>query len=133
MKIKLLNENAQMPCKSHELDCGLDLFLPQRIVLNPHETVCIGLGLSVEIPEGYAGVLVPRSSIAKKGILIHAAIIDPGYKGEIHLVATNCTCDSIWTFNKGDRLCSLVCYNILNPTINPEDNRGTGGLGSTGK
>lgn len=132
MKINLLNKNAQMPCKSHELDCGLDLFLPEQVTLGSFETVCIGLGLSVEIPEGYAGVLVPRSSIAKKGILIHAAIIDPGYKGEIHLVATNCSIDTHY-FEPGDRLCSLVCYNILNPTINPEDNRGTGGLGSTGK
>ena len=132
MKITLLKD-VKMPTKSHELDCGLDLFLPEAIALSPHETVCVGLGLSVEIPEGYAGVLVPRSSIAKKGILIHAAIIDPGYKGEIHLVATNCSNDTIWAFDKGDRLCSLVCYNILNPTINPEDNRGTGGLGSTGK
>ena len=132
MKVEILNNDIKLPTKSHELDCGLDLYLPERLHLYPFDTACIGLGLSVEIPEGFAGILVPRSSIAKKGIIIHPAIIDPGYKGEIHLILTNCS-QSGWTFEKNDRLCSLVLYSCLNVTINPEDNRGSDGLGSSGK
>lgn len=132
MRINKLNTNVKLPTKSHELDCGLDLFLPDSITLKPFETYAIGLGLSVEIPEGFAGLLVPRSSVAKKGLIVHPAIIDPGYKGEIHLIVTNCS-GNTYRFIEGDRLCSLVCYSILNPTINPEDNRGTDGLGSSGK
>jgi len=132
MNIKQLKDNVKLPTKSHDLDCGLDLYIPENLKLLPFDTLCIGLGLSVNIPEGFAGILVPRSSIAKKGIIIHPAIIDPGYKGEIHLVVTNCS-TSTWIFNEGDRLCSLVCYSILNPTINPDDNRGENGLGSSGK
>ena len=132
MKIIKLREDAIIPTKSHELDCGMDLYLLKGLVMAPFETVCVDTGLSFEIPEGYAGVLVPRSSIAKQGIIIHPAIIDPGYKGEVHIIATNCS-NQLKEFGAGNRLCSLVCYNILNPTINPEDNRGTGGLGSSGK
>ena len=132
MKIVRLRDDVKLPTKSHELDCGLDLYLPEKLILEPLETVCIGLGLSVEIPEGTAGILVPRSSIAKKGIIIHPAIIDPGYRGEIHLIITNCS-TNMYNFAENDRLCSLVCYQCLNVTVNPEDNRGANGLGSSGK
>lgn len=131
MKITKLKD-VKMPTKSHELDCGLDMYLLHDVQLLPFETACLDSGIAVDIPEGYAGILAPRSSIAKKGIIVHPAIIDPGYKGEVHIIVTNCS-NEIYHFNKNDRLCSLVCYNILNPTINPEDNRGAGGLGSTGK
>lgn len=132
MRIVKLNDNVKLPTKSHELDCGLDLYLVNDVTLSPLETVCLDTGLIVHIPEGYAGILAPRSSIARKGIVVHSAIIDPGYTGEIHIIATNCS-NNTYHFKAYDRLCSLVCYNILNPTINPEDNRGSGGLGSTGK
>lgn len=131
MRITKLKE-VKMPTKSHELDCGLDMYLLDDVTLYPFETVCLDTGLAMDIPEGFAGILAPRSSIAKKGIVIHPAIIDPGYKGEVHIIATNCS-NNTYEFKKNDRLCSLVCYSILNPTINPEDNRGAGGLGSTGK
>ena len=127
-----LNNDTKLPTKSLELDCGLDLYLSEGFNISPFETVCVGLGMSVEIPEGFAGILVPRSSIAKKGLIIHPSIIDPGYKGEIHLIITNCSTQA-YNFKKDDRVCSLVCYSCLNPTINPEDNRGSNGLGSSGK
>ncbi len=131
MKITLVKD-VKMPTKSHELDCGLDIYLLDDIIMKPFETICVDTGLAIDIPEGFAGILAPRSSIAKKGIIIHPAIIDPGYKGEVHIIATNCS-NNIYEFKKNDRLCSLVCYNILNPTINPEDNRGASGLGSSGR
>lgn len=132
MKILRKNNDIKLPVKSKELDCGLDLFLPNEIELKPFETYVLDTGLFVDIPEGYAGILAPRSSIAKKGIIIHSAIIDPGYTGEIHIILTNCSTNT-YKFEKDNRLCSLVCYNILNPTINPENSRGTNGLGSSGK
>jgi len=131
MKITKCRE-VKMPSKSHELDCGLDLYLPAEVELVPFETYSLDSGICVEVPEGFAGILVPRSSIAKKGIIIHPAIIDPGYKGEIHIIVTNCS-GNRYRFNKDDRLCSLVCYSILNPTINPVDDRGANGLGSSGR
>lgn len=132
MKINKLKENVKLPNKSHELDSGLDLYLCEEFTIGPFQTECVGLGISVEIPEGFSGILVPRSSIAKKGLIVHQAIIDPGYTGEIHLIITNCSTQT-FNFKPGDRLCSLVCYNTLNVTINPDNNRGSNGLGSSGK
>lgn len=122
----------KLPKKSHDLDCGLDCFTIEPFSIEPLETKTIGLGFSVEIPEGYAGMLVPRSSIAKKGLICQTSIIDPGYTGEVHLIITNCS-NNTYHFNENDRIVSLIVYNILNPILNPINDRGSNGLGSTNK
>ena len=122
----------KLPKKSHELDCGLDCFTIESFDISPLETKTIGLGFSVEIPEGYAGMLIPRSSIAKRGLICQTSIIDPGYTGEVHLIITNCS-NNTYHFNENDRIVSLVLYNILNPILNPLNDRGSNGLGSTNK
>ena len=137
MKIKFFKENVKLPAKSHLPDSGLDLFMPEAFTIKPLETKTIGLGLAVAIPEGTAGILIPRSSIAQKGLIIQTSAIDPDYQAEIHLIITNCS-DKTYTFKKDSRVCSLVCVNILNPYIEVVDslgepsNRGNNGLGSTG-
>lgn len=136
MKIKLFKD-VKLPIKSHLPDSGLDLFVPEAFKIDSLETKTIGLGLGVLIPEGYAGMLVPRSSIAEKGLLIQTAVIDPDYTGEIHLIITNCTKNTIF-IEKNQRVCSLIVYNILNPFIQVVDefektDRSNNGLGSTGK
>lgn len=137
MKIKLLRTDIQMPQKSHLPDVGLDLFIPEHFELKPLETKTVGLGLAVSIPEGFAGMLVPRSSVAEKGLIIQTAIIDPDYTGEIHLIITNCS-NNVVNVDVGQRLCSLVCVSVLNAYIEQVDElsssvRGNAGLGSTGK
>lgn len=136
MKIKKFNENVKMPMKSHLPDVGLDLFMPEDFNIKPLETKTIGLGLGVAIPEGYAGMLVPRSSIAAKGLIIQTSIIDPDYCGEIHLIVTNCS-DIEQHIEHNQRLCSLVLFNALNARIEIVDEfekteRGENGLGSSG-
>lgn len=137
MKIKLFNKDVKLPTKTYISDAGLDLSLPQDVDILPFETIVIGLGLGVSIPEGCAGMLVPRSSTAKKGIISQTQIIDSGYTGEIHLIITNCS-NHLYHFDKGDRLVSLVAYNLINPIIEivdelPTMDRGNNGLGSSGK
>lgn len=137
MKIKLFNQSIKLPVKSHLPDVGLDFFLPQDIVVKPHSTLTIGLGFGVQIPEGFAGIFVPRSSIAARGLIIQTSIIDPDYTGEVHLIAQNGT-DSTLTFKKDDRLGSLVVLSVLNARIEVVDEfeqteRGQQGLGSTGQ
>lgn len=137
MKIKIYNNDIQLPIKSHLPDSGLDLFIPKAIILHPLETITIGLGLGILIPEGYAGMLVPRSSIATKGLIIQTAVIDPDYTGEIHLIITNCS-NKLVNIEKNQRVCSLIVYNVLNCRLEivddfPKTDRGINGLGSTGK
>lgn len=137
MKIKLFRNDIKLPAKSHLPDCGIDIFQPDSFIIKAHETVTVGLGLAVAIPEGHAGMLVPRSSIAAKGLLVQTAIIDPDYTGEIHLIITNCNNTDV-AINRDDRVCSLVVYSVLNPYLEVVTEmtptaRGNKGLGSTGK
>lgn len=136
MKIKLF-KNVQLPKKSHLPDCGLDCFMPESFELKPLETKTIGLGIGIQVPEGFAGMLVPRSSIAEKGLIIQTSIIDPDYTGEIHLIITNCS-NNVVNIEKSQRVCSLIVYNVLNVRLDvvydfEETERGSNGLGSSGR
>lgn len=136
MKIKLF-KNVQLPKKSHLPDCGLDCFMPESFELKPLETKAIGLGIGIQVPEGFAGMLVPRSSIAEKGLIIQTSIIDPDYTGEIHLIVTNCSNNAV-SIEKNQRVCSLIVYSILNARLDivydfDNTERGSQGLGSSGK
>ena len=136
MKIKLF-DNVQLPKKSHLPDSGLDCFIPHDFTLQPFETKTIGLGFGIQVPEGFAGMLVPRSSIAEQGLIIQTSIIDPDYTGEIHLIITNCNNDVV-KISQNQRVCSLVIYNVLNVRLDvtntfEQTERGSNGLGSTGK
>lgn len=137
MKIKLFKPDIKVPKKAHLPDVGLDIFMPEQFSIAPLETKTLGLGLGVAIPEGFAGVIVPRSSIADRGLVIQTSIIDPDYTGEIHLIITNCS-NQTMHIDKDQRVCSLVMMSVLNPYIEVVDElqsttRGTAGLGSTGK
>ena len=125
MKIKLF-KNVQLPKKSHLPDSGLDCFMPESFELKPLETKTIGLGIGIQVPEGFAGMLVPRSSIAEKGLLIQTSIIDPDYTGEIHLIITNCSNNNVVIENpednvyeqnlrKGDIIIKVDEYSVNNP------------------
>ena len=111
--------------------------MPESFELQPFETKTIGLGLGIQIPEGFAGMLVPRSSIAEKGLIIQTSVIDPDYTGEIHLIITNCS-NNVVKIEENQRVCSLIVYNVLNVRMDivyefEKTIRGDKGLGSTGK
>lgn len=137
MKIKLFKNDIKLPQKSHLPDVGLDIFIPEDFVLEPLETKVIDLGFGVSIPEGTCGLLIPRSSIASKGLVIQTSAIDPNYSSSIHLIITNCSNNTHY-FSKEQRVCSLICVSVLNPylqIVNELDDfeRGNKGLGSSGK
>lgn len=136
MKLVKLGKQTKIPVKAHLPDTGLDIFIPEAFEIEAFETKTIGLSLKVAIPEGFAGMLAPRSSIAEKGLIIQTSIIDPDYTGEIHLIVTNCSTKR-QTIQKDARLCSLVVYSVLNPYLElvdelPSTERGENGLGSSG-
>lgn len=136
MKFKKFREDVKIPAKSHLPDVGLDLFMPDAFDIEPLETKTVGLGLGVAIPEGFAGMLVPRSSIAAKGLIIQTSIIDPDYTGEFHVIITNCS-NKTQHIEHEQRLCSLVMFNALNARVEIIENfeqtdRGNDGLGSSG-
>lgn len=136
MNFKKFKE-VKTPTRAYSNDAGLDLYLPEEITLKPFETLCIGMGIGFDIPEGLCGIMMPRSSINKKGIVVGNAVIDCNYKGEIHLIIINCS-GEYFHFQKDDRLCSIVFYHISTEELNEVEDLGFSerndkNFGSSGK
>ena len=88
MKIKLIDfglEKDHYPFRPHENDAGADVYMPYDCTLKPGEIARIPLGFGLMIPDGYAGYVFPRSSMAAKGLVCELPPIDSGYRGEIHV------------------------------------------------
>lgn len=92
MKIKLIDfglEKDHYPFRPHENDAGADVYMPYDYTLKPGEIARIPLGFGLMIPDGYAGYVFPRSSMAAKGLVCELPPIDSGYRGEIHAIISN--------------------------------------------
>lgn len=135
-----LSDGAKMPSHSHVGDAGLDLALMESVNIMPCSSVTVSTGVSVAIPEGYVGIVAPRSSMGRRGITIANSIgvIDSGYRGEIHLELLNTSMDTVKLVCEGERVAQLVvmpyayCECVRTDSLD-ETERGTDGLGSTGR
>ena len=139
MKIKLLNKNC-IPERKHDWDAGLDMKAAETVTIKPGENRQIGLGVCVQIPVGYVGLMCPRSSIGVNTMLrpsISVGVIDAGYTGEVHQPYTNIGDEPI-TLQEGERIGQLVVVPLLDfdlefiDELEPTE-RGDGAFGSTGK
>src|SRR3712207_9106872 len=89
---KRLSDGAVPPSRAHDGDAGLDLHASEPAHLGPGERWSVGTGLAVEIPEGHAGLVLPRSGLAQRhGIALvnSPGLIDSGYRGEIRVLLLN--------------------------------------------
>ena len=135
-----LHPDAELPSAAHAGDAGLDLRSTVDLDVPPGERRMIPTGLAVAIPEGRAGLVLPRSGLASKhGLTLANApgLIDAGYRGEIVCVVVNLDREEPVRIAKGDRIAQLVIVAIpeVKPTWAeqlPPSHRGTGGFGSTG-
>ena len=140
IKIKKLHKDAVIPSYAKEGDAGLDM-TATRMWFDDDSNVCYGTGISMEIPKGYVGLVFPRSSIAKKDLLLSNAVgvIDSGYRGEITAKFKISGEYSNKHFYKiGERICQIIIMPY--PKIEFEEveelsetERGDRGYGSTGK
>lgn len=139
MKIKVLNNNC-IPVRMHDWDAGIDMKAAETVTIQPGENRQIGLGVCVQIPVGYVGLMCPRSSIGVKTMLrpsISVGVIDAGYTGEVHQPYTNIGKEPV-TLHEGERIGQLVVVPILDTEPEFVDElesteRGDGAFGSTGK
>lgn len=138
VKIKKLDKSAVIPKYAKDGDAGLDLTATAYKV-NEKEQYIYTSDLALEIPDGYVGLLFPRSSICKKDLEMtnSVGVIDSNYRGPIKSVF-NPTCEDPEIYELGERFAQLII--IPYPKIEFEEveelsetNRGTGGYGSTGK
>ena len=141
VKVKKLNPNATLPTYGTEFSAGADLYAlcDEPVVIKPHETVLIHTGLSMEIPEGYAGLIFARSGLASKRGLAPAnkvGVVDSDYRGEF-MVALHNHSDKEQTVECGERVAQLSIVPFLKAEFTVAENlsetvRGAGGFGSTG-
>ena len=135
-----LKDNAVLPTRGHPGDAGLDLYATEVAHLGPGERWSIGTGIAVEIPAGHAGLVLPRSGLAREhGITLvnSPGLIDAGYRGEIRVLLLNTDPAETVKIEVGARIAQLVVSPVATPepveaTALTESSRGDGGFGSTG-
>src|SRR5919106_6454688 len=92
LPVRRLSDAATLPSRAHQGDAGLDLYAAEAASLAPGERTSVGTGIAVEIPEGHAGLVLPRSGLAREhGIALvnSPGLIDSGYRGEIRVLLLN--------------------------------------------
>ena len=140
MPIKKLDSSIELPKYAYEGDAGLDLAASESLVLQPFERKLVATGLAIAIPEGYAGLVIPRSGLAiKHGISIVNApgLIDSGYRGELKVILVNLDPETPFEIKAGDRIAQLMLVKIPSVKLQQVENlpiseRGEGGFGSSG-
>ena len=135
-----LDPGMPLPARAHPGDAGLDLRSAVDLEVGPGERALVPTGLAVAIPEGHAGLVLPRSGLASKHGLTMAnapGLIDAGYRGEIICAVVNLDREHAVRISRGDRIAQLVVVPVaeLEPVWAeelPPSSRGEGGFGSTG-
>ena len=139
VRIKKLNENVVIPSYAKDGDAGMDLIATSIIGEEPFQ-ITYGLGIALEIPKGFVGLVFPRSSIRKTDLSLTncVGVIDSGYRGELQATFRKHKGVASKTYEVGDRVAQIMI--IPHPPIEFEETdelsdseRGEGGFGSTGK
>jgi dUTP pyrophosphatase len=141
LRYSLLSEASRPPSRAHPGDAGFDLHAAETALLGPGERASVGTGVAVAIPDGYAGLVLPRSGLAMRhGIaLVNApGLIDPGYRGEVRVLLLNTDREQPFEVSPGDRIAQLTLVRFEAPELEPADEldataRGDGGFGSSGR
>jgi dUTP pyrophosphatase len=134
-----LHPDARLPAAQHPGDAGLDLCAIADVEVAPGERAMVPTGVAVAIPDGHAGLVLPRSGLASRsGLTLSNApgLIDAGYRGEVTCAVVNLDRETPVRIAKGDRIAQLVVVAI--PEVKPtwaeklsDTSRGLGGFGST--
>ena len=115
MKIKLIDfgvPESRRPFRPHGNDAGADVYMPYDCTLQPGEIAKVPLGFGIEVPDGYAGFVFPRTSMAIKGLVCELPPVDSGYRGEIHAIISNVS-SKPQELSKGTRIGQLVITPVV--------------------
>lgn len=141
LRVRRLRPDACLPTRAYAGDAGLDLYAVEAMTLAAGERASVSTGIAVEIPQGQAGLVLPRSGLAARhGIaLVNApGLVDAGYRGEIRVLLLNTDRRESFTINSGERIAQLVLIRIETPEVAEVEElalseRGAGGFGSSGQ
>jgi dUTP pyrophosphatase len=142
LEVQLLHPDARPPARTRPGDAGFDLRCVEAFALAPGERRVVPTGVAVALPEGVAGLVVPRSGLAARhglSVVNGPGLIDPTYRGEIRVVLVNLGRER-YEGEAGDRIAQLLLVPFLAPatrvveTLPPSaDERGADGFGSSGR
>ena len=140
LPIQRLDDGLPLPCYSHDGDAGADLYAREAVVLEPGERRLVPTGVAIALPEGYVGLVHPRSGLATKvglSIVNAPGTVDAGYRGEIKVCLINLDRETAIRLERGDRIAQLVIQRVERAEFMEMDEldettRGAGGHGSTG-
>jgi len=134
-------DGAVLPVRAHDGDAGLDLHACEAAHIGPGERWSVGTGVAVEIPAGHAGLVLPRSGLAREhgiSLVNSPGLIDSGYRGEIRVLLLNNDPAETFRVVAGDRIAQLVVAPVA--IAEPvevgdltESARGSAGFGSSGR
>ena len=140
LPFRQLDPATELPAAQHHGDAGLDLRSTIDVEVGPGERAMVPTGVAVAIPEGHAGLVLPRSGLASTAGLTLAnapGLIDAGYRGEVTCAVVNLDRETPVRIARGDRIAQLVVVAL--PSVEPvwseelpTTSRGQGGFGSTG-
>jgi dUTP pyrophosphatase len=138
--VRRLDPGLPMPAYAHPGDAGADLMTTVGVTLAPGERAMVPTGIALALPDGYVGLVHPRSGLAAgHGLSIVNApgTIDAGYRGEIKVMLINHDRDRPVELCRGDRIAQLVIQRFERADFRevgalPESERGAAGYGSTG-
>jgi len=137
MSVTLLSNSAFLPKRGSDFAAGLDLYSPVSGTIEPLQRLLVPLDISIELPKGTFGHILPRSGLAlKNGIHVGAGVIDEDYRGNVGVLLFNLG-NTPFVFKAGDRIAQLVIksyenINLVQKEKLDESERGNGGFGSTG-
>ncbi len=137
VRVKRLTETAKMPEYAHPGDAGMDLFSDMKATIWPGGLpVAVKTGVSVEIPEGYVGLIWDKSGLALSGLSTLAGVVDSGYRGEVQVVMRY---EGEWNkeIQAGQKIAQMIIQPVPKVILEEiselsETSRGSGGFGSTG-
>ncbi|MFF5179250.1 dUTP diphosphatase [Micromonospora sp. NPDC000316] len=138
--VRLLDAELPLPAYAHPGDAGADLVAATDVELPPGGRALVPTGVAIALPQGYVGLVHPRSGLAARlGVTVLNApgTVDAGYRGEILVNLINHDRDTPAKISRGDRIAQLVIQRVARARFEPvaelpESQRGTGGHGSTG-
>lgn len=142
IEIPIQKLTAELPTPKYAYvgDAGVDLHSACEKTLQPFERAVIPCGVAIALPEGYAGLVIPRSGLAAKhgiSIVNSPGLIDSNYRGEIKVILVNLDPHNSFQIHLGDRIAQLMVIRIdpiafMESDCLPESNRGAKGFGSSG-
>ena len=140
IEIKLAKKNAKLPSYGRRGDAALDLFVCEATSLSPSEIKMVSTGVFLAIPDGYCGLVLPRSGLASKHaitLINSPGLLDSNYRGEITIPLINHGNEK-YEIEEGDRVAQLLiipCPNIDFKEVKElsSSNRGQSGFGSSGR